>query len=303
MAGDRALAGAGDRLRQPHVDRARRADARRCWSSAKWRPPCCCSSAPGLLLRTLLAVRQRRSRLSRRPGPDDDGRPARLALSDAANRCCSSSTPSSGRSAPCPESAAWPGRARCRWATSYAGSVLFEIVGDPPLDDSRAAGRRLPDREPAVLRARSIFRSSPAAASTTATPRDSVAGLHRERSVRPPPPAGPHRRSACASRSAPAAAPQAAAGVREIVGVARQVKGRPDETEDLVQVYVPMAQDLLDDIFLLVRPASGRADALRAGRPRGDRPHRQGAAGQRQGRDDARGRRLRKPPRAIASGR
>jgi putative ABC transport system permease protein len=50
--------------------------------------------------------------------------------------------------------------------------------------------------------------------------------------------------------------------VREIVGVARQVKGRPGETEDLVQLYVPMAQNLLDDIYLLVRPATGRAEAL-----------------------------------------
>jgi putative ABC transport system permease protein len=50
--------------------------------------------------------------------------------------------------------------------------------------------------------------------------------------------------------------------VREIVGVARQVKGRPDETEDRVQVYVPMAQDLIDDMFLVVRPTSGRAEGL-----------------------------------------
>ena len=50
--------------------------------------------------------------------------------------------------------------------------------------------------------------------------------------------------------------------VREIVGVARQVKGRPDETADFVQIYVPMAQDLSDDIFLVVRPKSGAAEAL-----------------------------------------
>ncbi len=50
--------------------------------------------------------------------------------------------------------------------------------------------------------------------------------------------------------------------MREIVGVARQVKGRPDEAKDFVQVYVPMAQDLSDDIFLVVRPKSGRAEAL-----------------------------------------
>ena len=69
--------------------------------------------------------------------------------------------------------------------------------------------------------------------------------------------------------------------MREIVGVARQVKGRPDETKDFVQLYVPMAQDLSDDIFLVVRPKSGRAEALAPVGPRGDFPSRQGAARQR----------------------
>ncbi|HZB24849.1 MAG TPA: FtsX-like permease family protein, partial [Vicinamibacterales bacterium] len=41
-----------------------------------------------------------------------------------------------------------------------------------------------------------------------------------------------------------------------------QVKGRPDETRDFVQIYVPMAQGLSDDVFLIVRPASGPAEAL-----------------------------------------
>ena len=49
---------------------------------------------------------------------------------------------------------------------------------------------------------------------------------------------------------------------REIVGVARQIKGRPDETEAFEQVYVPMAQDPLGDMFLVVRPASGSASVL-----------------------------------------
>ena len=49
---------------------------------------------------------------------------------------------------------------------------------------------------------------------------------------------------------------------REVVGVARQVKGRPDESEDFVQLYVPLAQDPSDDIFLLVRPKVGSAAAL-----------------------------------------
>jgi putative ABC transport system permease protein len=58
------------------------------------------------------------------------------------------------------------------------------------------------------------------------------------------------------------ASPQAAPVVREIVGVARQIKGRPDETTDFVQMYVPSAQDLSDDIFLVVRPKAGSASAL-----------------------------------------
>ena len=57
-------------------------------------------------------------------------------------------------------------------------------------------------------------------------------------------------------------APESAGAVREIVGVARQVKRRPDEREPLVQVYVPLAQSPVDDMYLLVRPSSGPAEAL-----------------------------------------
>jgi putative ABC transport system permease protein len=46
---------------------------------------------------------------------------------------------------------------------------------------------------------------------------------------------------------------------REVVGVARQVKQRPDEREDFVQIYVPLTQDPFDDIFVLVRPQIGEA--------------------------------------------
>lgn len=65
-----------------------------------------------------------------------------------------------------------------------------------------------------------------------------------------------------------AASPQAKPFVREIVGVARQVKGRPDEADDFLQIYVPMAQSLRDDMYLLVRPESGPANVL-AGSVRG----------------------------------
>jgi putative ABC transport system permease protein len=59
-----------------------------------------------------------------------------------------------------------------------------------------------------------------------------------------------------------AGSPQDQANVGEIVGVARQVKARPDEPKDFVQIYVPMAHDLSDDVILMVRPKTGRADAL-----------------------------------------
>jgi putative ABC transport system permease protein len=50
--------------------------------------------------------------------------------------------------------------------------------------------------------------------------------------------------------------------VREIVGIARQVKARADESDDLVQIYVPMAQNPWLLGHLLVRPTAGRAEAL-----------------------------------------
>jgi putative ABC transport system permease protein len=56
--------------------------------------------------------------------------------------------------------------------------------------------------------------------------------------------------------------PQDKPNVGEIVGVAKQVKARPDEPKDFVQIYVPMAHDLSDDVILMVRSKTGRAGAL-----------------------------------------
>jgi len=63
----------------------------------------------------------------------------------------------------------------------------------------------------------------------------------------------------------PVGAPGRAPVVREIVGVARQVKARPDEADEMLQVYVPLAQDAQDDMFMVVRPASGDATVLAGG--------------------------------------
>jgi len=49
---------------------------------------------------------------------------------------------------------------------------------------------------------------------------------------------------------------------REIVGVARQTSGEPDASEDLVQVYVPLAQYPTGDVYMVIQPSAGAAEAL-----------------------------------------
>ena len=163
------------------------------------------------------------------------------------------------------EVAAVPGVKGVAWASALpldyfdSGGVSFEIAGDAAVGDSQR-----PSAEYQVV--------SPQYFSTLDLP--ILAGrAFDERDTRD---GGPvcivneafarsfHGRSPIGQRVAlrPTSSPQAKPDVREIVGVARQVKGRPDENKDFVQLYVPMAQDLSDDMFLVVRPTSRRADAL-----------------------------------------
>jgi putative ABC transport system permease protein len=70
--------------------------------------------------------------------------------------------------------------------------------------------------------------------------------------------------------------------ILEIVGVAKQVKQRPDETNDFVQLYGLLGQDLIGDIYLMVRsqtePASSLAPSVRAAIARIDRSQTTGVA-------------------------
>ena len=50
--------------------------------------------------------------------------------------------------------------------------------------------------------------------------------------------------------------------IREIVGVARQTSGQPDAPEELVQVYVPLAQFPTGDVYMVVQSSAGAAEAL-----------------------------------------
>lgn len=62
--------------------------------------------------------------------------------------------------------------------------------------------------------------------------------------------------------SAVDAAPSDQPAVLEVVGVAKQVKQKPDEPADYVQIYTPLAQDLIGDVMLLVKSKNGNAEAL-----------------------------------------
>jgi len=140
------------------------------------------------------------------------------------------------------------------------GQRFFEIVGDPPVRESQRPAADYQIVSPAYFRTLDL----PVVAGRAFNEHDRGGSVPvcmvNEAFVR-----GYLRgRSPIGLRVAlrPINSPQAAPVVREIVGVSRQVKGRPDETEDLVQIYVPMAQNLVDDIYFVVRPKSGRAEAL-----------------------------------------
>jgi putative ABC transport system permease protein len=164
------------------------------------------------------------------------------------------------------ETAAIPGVAAVAWASDLpltagdARGISFEIAGDPAVDDRHrpaadshlvspeyfeaiqlpiVAGRGFSDRDTAG--------SPPVCLVNEALARGHLGG-----------------RTAIGLRLAlrPASRPRAEPTSCEIVGVVRQVRGRPDEREAFVQIYRPIAQRPTDDIYLVVRPATGDAAAL-----------------------------------------
>jgi putative ABC transport system permease protein len=166
------------------------------------------------------------------------------------------------------EVATLPGVRRAAWATtlplgrSYQGRMSFDIAGDPPVPESQRPSADYQIVSPSyfatvdlpIVAGRSFEDRDAPGAVPVCIVNEAFVRLYLQgrsplgtRVVLPP---------------SPERSPKARPTVREIVGVARQVKARPTETEDLVQIYVPLAQDTPGDIFLLVRPASGRAEDL-----------------------------------------
>jgi putative ABC transport system permease protein len=160
---------------------------------------------------------------------------------------------------------ALPGIRSVAWAStqplgdSYAGESFFEIVGDPPFDEGKRPSADFQIVSPTYFSTLDL----PIVAGRGFTARDTGDGVpvcmvneafvRRHLQGRSPIGVRVAMRSSLSSTEPPV--------VREIVGVARQVKGRPDETEDLVQIYVPLAQNVVNDIYLLVAPTGARAEA------------------------------------------
>ena len=212
----------------------------------------------GLLLRTLLAVEdfdrgyRAESVLSMLVDPLGSKYPTAVALEQFYEQVEA-------------EIAAVPGVAGAAWASDRpldffdTGGVSFEIVGEPPLDDRE----RPSTGYQAVSQTYFSTLDLPILAGRAFDKRDARDGVPvcivNEAFAKTF-----GGRSPIGQRVAlrPTSSPEAKPVVREIVGVARQVKGRPDEAAAFVQLYVPMTQDISDDVFLLVRPKSGDAEAL-----------------------------------------
>jgi putative ABC transport system permease protein len=141
------------------------------------------------------------------------------------------------------------------------GVMTFEIAGEPPIPENQRPVTQVQavsvgyfaTLDLPIVAGRPFDRSDKAGAPRVCIVNEALARSFGARS-----PLGRH----LALR--PTSSPQAAPADCEIVGVARQVKGRPDEAQDFVQLYTSMAQDLSDDVYMVVRPKAGRAEALTA---------------------------------------
>jgi putative ABC transport system permease protein len=144
------------------------------------------------------------------------------------------------------------------YGTSELGRWAFEIAGDPPVEARNRPAAEFTTADPGyfatldlpILQGRGFtgrdtLRSLPVCLVNEAFVRRHFQGrnpIGARLSLKPP--------------------FDGAVQVREIVGVARQTSGEPDAAEELLQVYVPLAQFPTGDVYMVVQPSAGSAQAL-----------------------------------------
>jgi putative ABC transport system permease protein len=158
------------------------------------------------------------------------------------------------------EVATVPGVRSAGWASSLplGGSQLggqsFEIVGDPPARDGNMSSADFQIVSHSYFRTLDLpivaGRAFTAEDRADASPVCMVSEGFVRRYLRGRNPLGLRLRVNTNRDAVP----------REIVGVARQVKERPDETQELIQIYVPNQQLPHTEAYLLVR-TGGEAEA------------------------------------------
>jgi len=161
-----------------------------------------------------------------------------------------------------------PGVADIGWSSAPPlGESLFgddylwsyEIVGDPPVEDGRKPTTSFQIVSPSyfsTLDLPIVAGRAFDARDNAQSPKVVIVNEAFARSLGDTDPIG--LRVSYKVADSPNAEPR----VAEIVGVAKQVKFRPDESRDFVQLYVPLAQDLVDDMLMMVRSKTERAGTL-----------------------------------------
>jgi putative ABC transport system permease protein len=162
------------------------------------------------------------------------------------------------------DTSALPEVRRVGWAsslpygTSELGRWKFEIAGDPAIEERDRPTAEFTTADPGYFSALDLPIVSGRGFNERDTLRSVPVCLVNEAFVRR------HfsGRNPIGARLMLSQPPFRPVQIREIVGVARQTSGEPDAPEELLQVYVPLAQFPTGDVYMVVQPSAGTAEAL-----------------------------------------
>ena len=144
------------------------------------------------------------------------------------------------------------------YGTSELGRWQFEIAGDPSIGERDRPAAEFTTADPGYFETLDLPIVSGRGFNERDTLRSLPVCLVNEAFVRR------HfkGRNPIGARLALSQPPYRPVQIREIVGVARQTSGEPDAPEELLQVYVPLAQFPTGDVYMVVQPSAGTAEAL-----------------------------------------